>query len=336
MRSGLRSIVCAVLWLVAGCRPAVTVMSYNVCGLFDAVSDGTEYATRDADAYSEESFRGKCSVIAGAIRRSVPGGPDIVALQEIENEGVLRTLRDDWLRGLGYHWYAVAGGPPSATRVGVLSRFPIVSARSHLPASAADASLQRAILEVECRAHGVALHVFDNHWKSKIGGVRQTEPSRVESARALATRIRGILSEDPDAEVLVTGDLNEDHDEERLPGASAAALAVGDEGVIRLCGSSAELQEGGERLRLYEPWLARGEEVGSYAYGGVWSTPDHLLLGYGLLDERGLRYRAGSFRVVAIPFLLREGTGLPRGGGRDGDAGYSDHLPILLTLDVVR
>jgi len=325
----------ALALLLGCCNGRITVMSYNVGGLFDTSADGTEYEPPANAAEAQEALERRCSAVSGAIRRSIPRGPDVVALQEIENEGVLRTLRDGWLRGLGYRWLAAAGGPPSATRVGVLSRLPLAGVRSHLPAPGATGEEQRAILEVVLSVGGAPLYLFNNHWKSKIGGLGQTEEARRRAARSLAGRVGDILARDPLADVLVVGDLNEDVTD-GLPAGLALGVVGGADGVIALTADASALLSVSGKLRLYEPWLARGSPPGSYAYGGSWSRPDHLLMSSGLFDERGLRYRGGSFRVAALPFLMDDKSGFPRGGGDRGASGYSDHLPILVTLERCR
>ena len=60
---------------------------------------------------------------------------------------------------------------------------------------------------------GHTLYVFDNHWKAKTGGVKATEASRLQSAAVLARRLREILAQDPSADIVVAGDMNESTDE---------------------------------------------------------------------------------------------------------------------------
>ena len=312
--------------VATGCARRVVVMSWNVKNLFDTCTDGTEYADlQDADALL---FRRKCEVIAGAIRDAVPGGPDIVALQEIENLGVLLELRDGWLRGLGYRYCVAAGGKGTAVRVGFLSRLPILGAWTHSPAPDGD-EVPRAILEIECRAQGETLRLLNNHWKSRIGGVAATEGARVRAARTVRTRLAALIRRDPGAQVVVLGDLNESEDTRGARGPSA----LGD--VLALTADGAALARRAEKddPGLYEPWLETGAPEGSYAYAGRWERPDHVLLSPGLLDGRGLEYREGSFRVVDASYLLDRGTGLPRGSVTRGSTVYPDHLPILVVLE---
>jgi hypothetical protein len=78
---------------------------------------------------------------------------------------------------------------------------------------------------------------------------------------------------------------------------------------------------------LFDPWFEIGEAMrGSTAWQGRWLTVDHMLLSAGLFDRRGFSYRPASFTPMRLPFLLDD-HGLPR---RET---FSDHLPILLTLD---
>ncbi len=61
---------------------------------------------------------------------------------------------------------------------------------------------------------------------------------------------------------------------------------------------------------------------------------DHMLLSAGLFDAVGFTYRWGSFGPVRLAFLLSP-DGTPRSSADPrGGRGYSDHLPLLVTLDV--
>jgi endonuclease/exonuclease/phosphatase family metal-dependent hydrolase len=260
--------------LPAGAAPRrITILCYNVENLFDDVDNGGEYPDYRlaAGGWSRELFRLKVSRIAEVIRRAAPGGPDIVALQEVENRSALLGLRELGLKGMGYREAVLIAGDgascpagPPATHPAVLSRWPVrrtglhqvvpcadgaAAARSGEAAAAGAQDVRRAaasrdgqaaagetavrgILEVELEVEGRTLYLFNNHWKSRTGGARRTEPLRLAAARVLAARIRSILDRDPRADIVVLGDLNESVEESR--GADGAdgyptALAVGGE-----------------------------------------------------------------------------------------------------------
>jgi exonuclease III len=220
----------------------LTVLSYNVQNLFDGADDGTEYSEFDPSrgAWTAEAADAKASRVARVIRRAVRGGPDVLCLQEVEHGRVVAGLARNHLRRRGYRYAAVSETPGSAVEVALLSRLPIAEARVHAPARGwprrppdgtvaggsgdagspgrrsgpappavpADAIL-RPVLEVRLETPGAPLHLFVNHWKSKSGGTRETEPARRAAARVVARRIGAITGNDPDAGIIVCGDLNE-------------------------------------------------------------------------------------------------------------------------------
>jgi endonuclease/exonuclease/phosphatase family metal-dependent hydrolase len=204
----------------------------------------------------------------------------------------------------------------------------------------------RDILEAEIVSAGRTLYVFANHWKSKTDGVKATEASRRESAAVLGERIREILAQDPAADIVAAGDMNESVDEYgRIHGKYQTALLPDTEEPgseltaqsIFLSGNARSLGAEGDRLVLYEPWFEIEESRrGSYAYQGQWLTVDHILLSPGLFDQRGFTYRWGSFAPVRLQFLLSP-DGLPkRWKGLAAERGFSDHVPLLITLDVAK
>lgn len=336
-----------VLPCIAACSHGLTVLCWNVENLFDDVDDGTEFPEYDPGRgrWNGESFRLRVDTVAEAIRAAVPGGPDVLVLQEIENENALRALAGVALKDLGYDWTAVVAKPNLPANVAVASRVPIARVHSIGISAYGDNEL-RDLLEVEIEREGRRLHVFDVHWKAKTGGARATERWRIEAADKLGRRVREILAADPAADIVAAGDFNENVDEWRRAGrAYPVALVPLDDlpppelsaGSILLADDPAEAGSRDGTLALYEPWMEIAEsERGSYCYQGGWETVDHVLLSPGLFDDHGYRYRRGSFRVVRLPFLLAADGTPKRWSWRPGERGYSDHLPLLITLDPAR
>ncbi len=331
--------------LGASCS-ALTLMSYNVQNLFDDVRDGTEYREFDPGRakWGTEMFKLRIDAIADVVRRARPGGPDILLLQEVENENALRALREQGLKGMGYAWSVIVPREGSPANVAILSRLPIARVRSHAVAAWKGKVPVRDVLEAQLEIQGHTLYLFNNHWKAKTGGVKSTESSRLQSAAVLARRITEILATEPAADIVAAGDFNESSDEyDRVHRAfqtalmpagrseSRAVLAAG----IFLSAEPGAARASGEGCILYDPWAEiESAPRGSYAYQGEWLTVDHALLSEGLFDQRGFAYRPGSFEALRLAFLLTP-KGLPRKWtGRAGDRGYSDHLPLLLTLDL--
>ena len=71
----------------------------------------------------------------------------------------------------------------------------------------------------------------------------------------------------------------------------------------------------------YDPWnlvypfrYLHYYSRGIYLFNGNSCTPDHILISAGLFDKDGFYYKTGNFRVADVGY------------------GYSDHLPLLMTL----
>jgi endonuclease/exonuclease/phosphatase family metal-dependent hydrolase len=312
----------------AGRARALTIMSYNVENLFDGVRDGTEYREFDPgrSAWSAESFQLRVKALSEVVRRAVAGGPDILLLQEVENEHALKVFLSEGARGMGYSWYTIVPKDGLAANVAIASRFPIAHVRTHAVGPWKGAKSRsfpvRDILEAQIEISGHTLYLFNNHWKSRTEGAKTTEPSRLESASVLARRIREILGQDADADIVAAGDMNENVDEFARTALSLAETPPPFAGPAGRC-------------VLFDPWFEmKPQDRGSYAWHGEWLTVDHMLLSAGLFDHRGFTYRRSSFTALRMPFLLDD-RGLPRAWSqRGGRNGFSDHLPVLLALDI--
>ena len=285
------------------------VLSYNVENLFDDRDGGLEYAEYRGARWGGERYAAKLAAVARAVRSSCPGGPDLVALQEVENERALEDLGDR-LAGLGYRYRVFVPQPGAATGVAFLSRLPVLrthvlSVGSAQRASAGEAPLRHIVeIEVECRGH--RLQVLNNHWKARTEGEQKTEPGRRAAAEALARRVGRVLAEDPAADLLALGDFNQNLE---------------------------ELESWSQGVGLYDPWVGVPKrQRGSAVFRGAWQTPDHVLLAPGLLDRQGFTLSRQGLRVVRPGYLLEQGTGFPR---RFAAGGTSDHLPLLLRLRVL-
>ncbi|MCF7929328.1 MAG: endonuclease/exonuclease/phosphatase family protein [Spirochaetales bacterium] len=332
----------------------IRVMSWNVQNLFDATDDGSEYPEFDPsseswneDIYQERLDRvGEGIILAGRwssgmVDKENPGCPEILLLQEIENEGVLADMVAGPLSGCGYRHAATAGGEGAVT-VGVLSRFPIEKTRSFsiqyysgTGSSEEGRSKLRPVLEIWFETNkGRELVLFNNHWKSKSGGAAATEPLRIRSAALVSKRITGILAKTPEVEFLVAGDLNENIDEyNRINGTYPTAL-LPPEQAETAPGSLLVTKDEDQTGRVGRPvlfstwaWMEKG---GSYWYSDNWETIDHFLLGQKLIDNSGLEAVSAA---VVDPVEFLDESGRPKGWYGPGSNGYSDHLPIMLVIE---
>jgi hypothetical protein len=97
------------------------------------------------------------------------------------------------------------------------------------------------------------------------------------------------------------------------------------EGMIRVSSLPSAVSLDGVAVTLYSPWA--GSEGFSYIFDGEQERLDGFLLGPALLDGQGLEF--ASF-MVSMESSLLDGKGEPLAW--NGSSGFSDHLPIALTL----
>lgn len=324
----------------SGIEEKLRILSYNVENIFDAVDDGSEYSSFDPGKgnWDESLYHSRLLNLAEVIKASCKGGPDIVALQEIENERVVHDLVSFYLKGMGYEYTAVTAKVNSAVQIGIISRISFNSVRTH-DIYRDGMVMIRPLLEVSVTTKSGTLYLFNNHWKSRIGGSRETEPVRILESSIIRERLKELVKVNPEVEVLVMGDLNENYDEyERCGYAYRTALLPlislsdypGDEDSLFISDSPKDLKADSSAWLLYDPWGEKSNSGGSYFYRGAWETIDHALIGYGLMDGEG--YSFLDFSVVRLPFLLTR-NGTPFGWSTSRGTGYSDHLPILVTIE---
>jgi predicted extracellular nuclease len=148
-----------------------------------------------------------------------------------------------------------------------------------------DYAATRRSLAIELRFGTRALFVVDNHWKSKRGDGRlfgadqppvlHSEEQRVCQGRLVADFVRRLLAADPDAWVIVAGDLNEH--EFRPPVQELEAAGLTD-----------------------LVWRVPGAERYSYNFEGNSQILDHVLVSPAVLRD-----------AVAVPTIVHVNTDRP-------------------------
>jgi len=334
----------------------LTIVSYNAHNLFDDVDDGGEYPEfkLDSGKWNTRLYEKRLVAAATAICSfSSDGGemPDLICLQEIENEKVLKDLAAGPLRKGGYRWLALGGPVDSAVKCGILSRFPPESVRAHSLAGAREFGSGRDMVEttVSLGADGPRLTIFICHWKSRREGEEETETARRLASKLAASRVAEIAEADPDRGIIVCGDFNESPDEFSrvgrkyptafMPNPLDLARGLAQNGhevpeewfgeVIRVAAVPAGASLGDGEVTLYSPWM--GADGFSYVFDGEKERLDGFLLSPSLVDGQGVEY--AGFMVSGEPALLNE-SGEP--AVWNGSSGFSDHLPIALRISAGR
>lgn len=118
---------------------------------------------------------------------------DIIALQEIESLSVLDAFNSKYLGKMEYkHRILIDSFDPRKIDVAILSRFPIISLRSHRQERNASNStwlFSRDCLVAVINIEGKELLLYVNHFKSMIEGRAQTHDRRKEQVDRVAAMI---------------------------------------------------------------------------------------------------------------------------------------------------
>ena len=263
---------------------------------------------------------------------------DVIALQEVENDGVLERLQRMLRRvGCPYPQRAITTGAGRPVHVALLSRVRIARKRE---ISVTRSGRERRILEAVL-ATDPPLRLFVNHWRSKRG----PESERIRYAKALRRRLERLPV---GTEYLLLGDFNSDYREFRIID-SKHNNTGGITGINHILGT---IDERGRLIRsddlvLKKPGRMRhmtlwpeleSSQRWSHNFYGDKEAIDAILIPPTLADGRGWEYRRKSFEVYRPRYLIGRHGEIRRWGYRHGKhlgRGYSDHLPIVAVVDRV-
>lgn len=318
----------------------VSIMAFNVENLFDTADDpGKDDATYLPSAvksdpehvagcqlievdrwredclyldWSEDALRFKLEQLAATILAYDPGrGPDIIALQEVENIGVLDRLRREFLAAAGYREpVLIEGLDDRGIDVAFLSRLPVVGEpvlhpvdMSAFPDRAQDT---RGILQADFQLpDGTLLTGYSVHFPAPFHPIEMRW-----TAYEHLNRIRADLP--ADRPVFAAGDFN-------TPRREMQDTSIMDE--------------------MVRPFWIVAHEVGCegckgtnyWRRGESWSFLDMILFSPAASSRWTLDVDSIDV-VTAYEGQLHE-DGTPKRFDLEAREGVSDHLPIVMSLE---
>ena len=319
-------------------QKGVRVAFYNVENLFDTEDDpktrDDDFTPKGMKGWSYRRYKEKLSHIYKTLMAL--GGwepPAVIGFCELENKKVLEDLiAMTPLRKFGYKIVHEDSPDRRGIDVGFIyrsSKFKYIShdtLRINMPFS--PDTRTRDVLQITGKVLGKdTLNVFVNHWPSRRGGQAKSEPKRTYVASRVRARIDEMYADNPNAKIVVMGDMN-DH-------AYNKSLIE----VLQAKGELSNVKKGD--LYNYMFPMDKNWKMGSHKYQGHWGTLDHMIVSEPLLsDNRAgkLRASAKGAQIFAPRFLLEEDVkfmGLQPYRTYAGPryiGGFSDHLPIYVDL----
>ena len=274
-----------------------SVATFNVDNLFDYRDP---HPVSDPPKPTRRQYEWRLDRLAAAIRAL--GAPIIVGVQEIEGSNVLEDLaaRPE-IAEYRYEGYWIDG--PGGRDIGFLVRGDRAEVVGIGQYQAPEGLFSRPPLMITATvrtasAGEVTVYAIVNHFISKAGGEALTEPRRIREAEWNAHLVDQILERDPEAYVVVLGDLNDYYDSRPL-----RALMEGSTPGGRLI----HTLDGVEREERY-----------SFIYQGVSQLLDHVLVTPSLAE----------YLEWATPLHINADYPLPRPDTPDPHR-CSDHDPVV-------
>lgn len=326
----------------------IRIANWNVQCFFDATKDGTEYSEfKKSKNWNRAAYETRLDRLCDAIKKI---NADIFVLEEIENHAVVvdisNRLQDmSFSQRKKYNYAVFAKNPGDAIGIAVLSKLPILESNIHnidVRTENGNQPSMRPILKVKIQAAEEILTIFVNHWKSKSGGEEKSEIWRNFQEANLKRLFEESLLQNE--KIIACGDFNRDISE-----------FLCEDGKVFFRTKDFSETQGNYKHKLNQKEKVLGEIRNGFAKSEVsavsaWFLKNDTKIGTksGELVNPGSYYYNGTFEridhffvsenlnIVEFASLIGEwcsDEGIPLRYQIFSGKGYSDHLPIVLTIE---
>ncbi|MEP7317653.1 MAG: endonuclease/exonuclease/phosphatase, partial [Panacibacter sp.] len=187
------------------------VAFYNLENFYDTIDNpivnDDEFTPKGDKNYNSKIYLDKVTHLATVISQLGtdvnPDGPALLGVAEIENDTVLNDLiANSAIKARGYHYVHYDSRDLRGVDVGLLYNpkyFTVEDSRKLfvvLPSGSKTSFLTRDVLWVKGKLNGETVHVFVNHWPSRLGGEERSAPARAAAAMVDKQFIDSIQKED--------------------------------------------------------------------------------------------------------------------------------------------
>ncbi len=312
------------------------IMFYNLENFFDTHNDSItlddDYTTFGLKHWGGEKYNAKLNNIYKVIA-SVGGWepPEIIGVCEIENKWVVSEIAIGTpLRKFNYKYIHYDSPDPRGIDVALLYRPDKFTPIFHQPLRIIfpfdTTARTRDILYVKgLTTTKDTLHIFVNHFPSKFGGAMITIPKRNYVAGFLRNKIDSLLLINPNADIIVMGDFNDEPTDECM---TKYLKAKCDSSDIHF----------GDLFNLMCK-LKATEKIGSNKFREQWSLIDQIIVS-NTLAKNIKKWHVKNLRafIFKAEYLLQSDEtylGVKPFRTYNGyryTGGYSDHLPVYMDL----
>lgn len=309
---------------------------YNIENLFDTVNNpmknDDEFLPNGKNRWNSEKYLHKLDNISKVISKIgkdyTPDGVAVLGISEIENRAVIEDLiNTPLLKPFGFNIIHYDSPDCRGMDVGMIyqPKYLTVKAtksyRLYIPGM--ENYFTRDQLLVSGQLLGENIYFIVNHWPSRHGGEKQSQPLRNAAAKLSRHICDSLLAINPDTKIIVMGDLNDNPNNESI------------KDIMRAKPDTTHLKPGDFYNPMYKLYK---HGIGSTAWRNTWSLFDETLLSQGLLGNDFSTLTFFEVHVFNKPFMQqKEGRykGYPYSTftGKTWQGGYSDHFPVYVVLD---
>lgn len=309
---------------------------YNLENLFDTIDDkdvrDTEFTPGGSKNWTVEKYQEKLGNLAQVISdlgtNENKEGVAILGVAEVENKGVLEDLvKQEAIESRAYQIIHEDSPDKRGIDVALLYRedlFSPIYYKYHplMIFREGERVYTRDVLHVSGLLDGEKIHVFVNHWPSRSGGEKRSRPGRNAAAALNKSIADSIRISEPNAKIIIMGDLNDD------------PISPSLKSILRARPRAGNTPEVG----FFNPmWTFYKKGIGSNAYRDAWSLFDQIIVSQSLLakDQDGFFYYKAAINNesnLVQHFGQYKGYPFRTFSGDTYIAGYSDHFPVYVLL----
>lgn len=310
---------------------------YNLENLFDTINDpeknDEDFLPNGSYNYNSSVYFDKLEKLSGILSEIgtelSPDGAALIGFCEVENLSVVEDLvKQKAIADRNYQIVHFESQDFRGIDVGLLYNpkyFKVLDSKNlfvQLPDSDGKPRFTRDILYVKGIFLGEEIHVFVNHWPSRRGGEAKSSPKRELAASVAKKKIDEIMAENPDAKIVLMGDLNDD------PTNNSIKKIIGAKGNIESVGKS----------QFYNPWFKMYKNgIGTLAYNDSWNLFDQIVVSEAFTNTKQDGFRFYKAKIFKKPEMIStEGRykGYPKRAYSFGTyiGGFSDHFPTYVVL----
>lgn len=308
------------------------VAFYNVENLFDTLDNPNkfddDFTPMGRQEWKTDRYDKKLKDLSRVV--SAMEFPSILGLCEVENEAVLKDFANK--TDLAAHNYDIVHYESPDARgidVALLYRkadFKVTQSeyiRVNFPVEIAEDYTSRDILHVEGKLGKTKMHFFVNHWPSRRGGLKESEPKRVHVAQSVRAAVDKIFAADAEAKIILMGDFNDEPTNKSLLETLGAKIHNDSINPASLYNCMAKLDQ---------------QNKGTYNYRGNWNMLDNIVVSSTLANPQSST-RVGPPTLFQQDWMMyqdKKKGAVPNRtfGGPNYYGGFSDHLPVYVDLMV--